>query len=480
IAARHAKFAIAFLESNGLDLFELQAYHAMPGSVREYLGNVRSALEWSFAPNRSGRPAIRLAAAASQLFLAMSLLLECRGWMERAINLMTPDCDPRHQAEVYASLALSLMFTGGNNDKVREAFNSALSLAEQNDDSYQQLRLLSGLSMYFHRTLDVTGTHEAARRGEAVAKKTGRADDKAIADSMLGMAHYLLGEHSKAQKHIERALLDSPPLRRFNASQYLFDSRTLSLLVLAHALWFTGNLDRAVHYAGKAIEEADRSGHPIALCRALMQAAPIYFWIEDLGQVEKTLSRLEITAYKHSLEPFLAIAVGLKGRYFIHLSRVSEGMQLLRESLEKLRALRYEMLVTDFVAELAVSLAKHNARAEALALVNESIAVQVTTNRPLYLPALFLAKGQVFASGGAAEIDSAEACFDRAMTRAGQQSGLSFQLRAALELAHIWIGRGEIQRAHDLIRPIYGRFSEGFATPDLKSAKELLERTSAG
>ncbi|MDB5609908.1 MAG: Transcriptional regulator [Bradyrhizobium sp.] len=54
--------------------------------------------------------AIRTAAAAAQLFLAISLFVECRGWMERAIDRMAADCDPRDQMEIYASLALSMMF----------------------------------------------------------------------------------------------------------------------------------------------------------------------------------------------------------------------------------------------------------------------------------------------------------------------------------------------------------------------------------
>jgi predicted ATPase/DNA-binding winged helix-turn-helix (wHTH) protein len=478
IAERHANYSIRLLEANSVHLFDLSPSEASAEAMRNYLGNVRAALEWSFGPNGDDRTAIRLTAAASQLFLAMSLLLECRSWMERVIDRMTQDCDPQHQMEVYASLASSRMFTEGNSDKVRDTFDTALSLAVQHEDAYQQLRLLSGLSMYFHRIVDVAGTLEVARRGEAVAKKTGRTDDRAIADSMLGMACYLLGEHSQAQKHIDRALLGSPRLRRFDASQYLFDSRSLSLLVLAHSHWFTGNLDRAVRYAGMAIEEVDRSDHPIALCRALMQTAPIHFWTGNLGQAEKALSRLETIADKHSLEPFRAVALGLKGRYFIRLSRVPEGMQLLRESLEKLRALRYEMLVADFVAELAVSLAKQNARAEALALVDDSIAAQIKANRPLHLPALFLAKGLVFASGDLPDTRSAESCFERAMTVARQQAALSFELRAGLELACAWIDRGEFTRAHDLIRPVYSRFSEGFATPDLKLAKGVLERTA--
>src|SRR6266404_6539122 len=111
IAERHASFAIQMLESNPVNLFDLESTEAAANAVRDYLGNINAALEWSFGPNGNDRTAIRFAAAASQLFLAMSLLLECRKWMERAIDRIAADCDPRDQMEIHASLALSLMFT---------------------------------------------------------------------------------------------------------------------------------------------------------------------------------------------------------------------------------------------------------------------------------------------------------------------------------------------------------------------------------
>lgn len=72
----------------------------------------------------------------------------------------------------------------------------------------------------------------------------------------------------------------------------------------------------------------------------------------------------------------------------------------------------------------------------------------------------------------------AEEFFAKAMMQARQELALPFELRAGLELAHIWIGRGEVQRAHDLINPVYNRFSEGLTTPDLILAKRILEQTS--
>ncbi|WP_164988429.1 ATP-binding protein [Bradyrhizobium betae] len=478
MAAHHAGYLSRSLEDNRGNVFDLEPGQSLAGAMQHYLGDVRAALEWSFGPDGSDGAAIRMAAAAAQSFLARSLFVECRDWMEKAIGRIAADCDPQDQMEIHASLALSLMFTTGNSERVRDAFNTALAFAKRREDAYQQLRLLSGLSMYLHRTMDVAGSLEVALRAESVANKTGNPEDAALADSMLGAAYYMRADHVRAPKYLERALRGSSASRRFNATQYLFDLRTTSLFNLTRSHWFAGNLDRAAGYAERTIEEAERADHPIALCRALILTMPLHFWIDELEQVERRLSALEVTAEKYSLEPFRAVAAGLRGRYLIRIGRSADGIWHLRNGLEKLRTQRYEMLVTDFVSELAVCLAKQNERPEALALIDGSIATQLRLKRPLHLPALFLAKGVALMCGESEQSDRALECFEEAMTLARQQSALSFELRAGLELARLWIDRGQTGRAHDLIGLIYGRFAEGFGTPDLVLARRMLEQAS--
>jgi predicted ATPase/DNA-binding winged helix-turn-helix (wHTH) protein len=476
IAGRHASFSIQMLESNPVNFFDLEVADAAADAVRDHLGNIRAALEWSFGPNGDDFKAIRLAAAASQLFLAISLLLECRTWMEMAIDRMTPDCDPRHQMKIHAALAFSLMYTEGNSERVRDAFHTALRVAQRHEDTHLHLCLLSGMSMYLHGIDDNAGVYELALRSLAAARKTGSLDDAAIADSMMGAACHLRCEHPRAQEYLKRSLHGSPRLLRFSASQYLFGLRSSSLIVLTQSLFFSGNLDQAAHYAKENIEVAVRSGHPLGLCRALTHPMRLYFWIDDLEQVERGLAILEHTAESHSLAPLRALALGLRGRYLIRVGRTTDGVQHLKESLTKLAIHRYEILKGDLVSELAVALAKQNARAEALELVDQWIVADGNANKPLHLS--FLAKGSALASGDLPENLSAEEYFAKAMLRARQEAALPFELRAGLELARVWIGRGELQRAHDLISPVYSRFSEGHTTPDLVLARQILEQTS--
>jgi len=475
IADRHANFVTAHLEANSVRLFEPGASRAAADSLRDFLGSVRSALDWSFRDRGNDRNAIRLAAAAAPLLLGLSLLLECRNWTMRAIQQMPEVCDPQHQFEIHASLALSRMLTEGYSEGIRDAFNSALTLAELQPDKRPRLLLLGGLFSYFLHIGDAKETLALALRAEAVAK-TGKPDDTAIADTMLGAAYWLFGEHRRAQKHLELALLRSPPLQRFNAIQYLFDPRRISLLVLGLSNWFSGNLDQAVRHAAMAVEEADRSDHPSALCRGLILTILVHFWLrDDLQQTERALGRLETIAAKHSLEPFRAAALGFRGWHLIRLAREQEGVLLLRDSLDRFKDLRFAIFATHSVSELAICLARQNARTEALALIDESVAAEVASDRALHLPGLFLAKGQVF-THGAPDFPVAEQFLERSMQLARQQSALAFELRAALELARIWMARNEVQRVHDLIAPIYDRFTEGFETHDLVLARTLIKQ----
>ncbi len=103
------------------------------------------------------------------------------------------------------------------------------------------------------------------------------------------------------------------------------------------------------------------------------------------------------------------------------------------------------------------------------------IAGQREAKIAIHLPALFLAKALVFNCGDVPDRQSAEEYFKRSMALAREQSALSYELRAGLELAQIWIRDGKVQRARDLIRPIYSRFSEGFGTPDLVLARQMLD-----
>jgi predicted ATPase len=87
---------------------------------------------------------------------------------------------------------------------------------------------------------------------------------------------------------------------------------------------------------------------------------------------------------------------------------------------------------------------------------------------------LYRLKGLALAATG--EEGEAAAWFQRAIDTARSQQAKSLELRAATSLARLWVDQGERQKARDLLAPIYGWFTEGFDTADLKDAKALLDQ----
>ena len=77
------------------------------------------------------------------------------------------------------------------------------------------------------------------------------------------------------------------------------------------------------------------------------------------------------------------------------------------------------------------------------------------------------------------DLAKAEAYFERALTIARTQQAKSWELRAAMSMARLWRDQGKPQQARDLLAPVYGWFTEGFDTLDLRQAKVLLEELAS-
>jgi predicted ATPase len=83
--------------------------------------------------------------------------------------------------------------------------------------------------------------------------------------------------------------------------------------------------------------------------------------------------------------------------------------------------------------------------------------------------------GEIVLKSLAPDTEKAEKHFDRALAVARQQRAKSWELRAAMSMARLWRDRGKLQQARELLAPVYGWFTEGFDTLDLRNARSLLD-----
>jgi predicted ATPase len=97
------------------------------------------------------------------------------------------------------------------------------------------------------------------------------------------------------------------------------------------------------------------------------------------------------------------------------------------------------------------------------------------TKEILWEPEVHRIAGEIALKSPEPDAAKAEAYFERALSVARAQEAKSWELRAATSLARLWRDQGKRDEAHDLLAPIYGWFTEGFDTLDLKEAKALLD-----
>src|SRR3984893_17513482 len=454
---------------------------AIASTHSSQLGNIRAALEWSFGSHGDDEIATRLAAASTQLFLELSLLIECRIWAERAIvRLGDQHKNSRREMEIYASLSLALMHTEGSSQRVGEAFSRALDVAVIQRDFAYELRLLSGLFMYYRWNIDVHRALDIASRSKEVALKTLDPDDMALAETMLGAANHLAGNHPAALRNFESGLSHSASSSRLLAGHYLFHHRSLLLVGMAHCLMFRGLLDQSLDYARLAIEEGEKSDHPATLCRSLRLVLPVYLAVADLRRSEQYIAQLTELSAAYSLKPYRAVATGLRGRWLLLQNDLRGGIPLLKRSLEELHAQRLEMLGTDFVCDLGAGLIAMGKYQEALTLTVNAIDVQHRGGKLLYMPALFRVKGLILASRSTEDYFEAEGSLLSAIDWAKRQSAALFELKAATELAELLLKRGRVPEAYKHLDVALDRTPGGILSPDHKRALQILSWLPAG
>lgn len=229
VARRYAAYFAAFLPSvneRSPGLSKAQNF----GLYADHLGNVRSALGFSFGPDGDRTVAAGLAAAATRMFLQLSLLTECHHWAERGIAALDRETlATRRELELQASLGQP-MFSKGNREHVRAAFLRGLGLAERLGDLRCQLQLLGGLHIFHERIGDFATAMAFARQSLAMAETLEDPGGIAAAHSFLGISLHLEGHHAEAQRHIEAALSCGQPAQGIH---FGFDHRNRARITLA-------------------------------------------------------------------------------------------------------------------------------------------------------------------------------------------------------------------------------------------------------
>jgi predicted ATPase len=164
----------------------------------------------------------------------------------------------------------------------------------------------------------------------------------------------------------------------------------------------------------------------------------------------------------------------LKGTLLLARGDIA-GLELLRTALHWLREHRLSFRYSAFLGTLAQGMGAAGQTADARMAIDEALERCERSEERWCLPELLRIKGELLRRQGTADaIEAAEDHFKQALERARWQEALSWELRAATSLAELWHRRGKTAEADQLLSSVYGRFTEGFETADLKTARALI------
>jgi class 3 adenylate cyclase/predicted ATPase len=421
--------------------------------------------------------------AAGQRALSGSANVEAIKHLSQGLQslLSLPDTRERQQAQLRFQITLgpAYMATRGRGaPEAARAYERADELSRALCDGSERFKIAWGLG------------HQWMGRGE-----TRRA--RALSDELLGLAEqehdddlrlqahhaawlrFWLGEFAAAREHIERGLaLYNPAKHAAHALSYAGHDPGVCARVLGGLnLWFLGYPEQAVESVRRAVVLAEQIAHAPSLAHALNHGIVCHRLRRDRATVHAWGDRMATLAAEHRLTLYRAIGTVARGWALATEGQAKSGLSELRRGLADCVDLGVRMYEPYHKALLAEAHLEVDEAPAGLEMLEDAMCLAENSGLHYWDAELLRLKGKLLArlsSNGSHE--EQEGCYRQALVVARRQQARSLELRAATSLACMWRDEGRRDEARHLLAPIYGWFTEGFDTPDLKEAKALLEQ----
>jgi predicted ATPase len=282
------------------------------------------------------------------------------------------------------------------------------------------------------------------------------------------------GSFVSSQSQLEAALaLCDTNLDDMLVRQTGIRPQAVSQAILGTVLFCLGFQDQALVLTNAAIAEAARLAHPPTLALNLSMDARLLALVGNYVALDSRANQLVTLATEQGFPYWRAMGTIYRGWVKVKNGDLAEGMCLLRSGLTAYCATEAELLVPYYNALLARACESAGQLEESLALLDEVFQIVERTGERWFAAELNRHKGQQLLQQG--YVEAAEELYLKALRIAQGQEAKLWELRAAVSLGRLRRDQGRHPEARDLLASIYGWFTEGFDTPDLREAKALLD-----
>ena len=434
--------------------------------------------------------AVYLWGKAGQRSLERSSLVEAIEQLTRALAQIEtlPSSPALRQEEIKLQVALVPPFlnvkgfaaaeTKAATERARLLIEHAEALGEPLKDPLLLFSVLFGAWVANFVTFNGAVLRELAAQFLALAESQVTTAPLMVGHSIMGVACASAGNFLRARAHHDQALVLYDPtvhralLTRFAAQ----DQLVVDLSFRSLTVWMLGYPDAALADAERALQEARQIDHASTLMFAL--------WWTGLTKascgcctVANALGKELVALADQNRSPTYRVAgTLLQGSVLALTGKSAHAIEMITGGLSANRSMGMTLLEPFLLSLMAVAHTALGQSSEASRCIDEAMTIIKKSEERWYEAEVNRIAGEIALMAPEPDAAKAQECFEQALAVASAQQAKSWQLRTAtFSLARLWRDQGKRDEAHDLLAPIYGWFTEGFDTRDLKEAKALLD-----
>jgi predicted ATPase len=409
---------------------------------------------------------------------------EAAGLAQRGLALLPRLADPptRHARELALRLALgvSLVATlGFASPEVENTYLRARELCRRAEDTPTLCPVLYGLWNVYLVRGELARCLELARQMLALAESQPDPVYLLVAHNVLQQPLFHMGDLAAARRHQEQGLaLYDVGRHRGLTAVYGEDPGVGCRVYGAATLWHLGFPEQAVQAARAGRRLAEDLGSPFNVAQALYYQAFTHLCRREPERVQELAAALMELCGEEDFALLLAGGLVFHGWSLAMQGPVAEGIGQVGEGLARWHATGALSHRPQHLALLAEILSLVGRVAEGLQALEEARVLTEATGERFAEAEICRLRGEFLRQEGPAGAADAETCFREALAVARQQQAKSLELRAATSWAHLLHDQGRAEEGRGVLAEVYGWFTEGWDTPDLRRARDWLGRPS--
>jgi class 3 adenylate cyclase/predicted ATPase len=360
-------------------------------------------------------------------------------------------------------------------EKAHCLIQQAEALGESLEDPLLMFSVLYGFWIANVVAFNGDMIRELAAQFLALAEKQGATVPVMVGNRVMAFSLLVTGDIARSRAHFSRAIAVYDPIEhRPFAMRFGQDTRVSALFYRSLVQWYLGYPDAALVDAGHALDDAREIGQAATLMFLLAMAPLPYIHCGKYATANALLDETLALADEKGSLLWNAVAMLARGCILSLTGKASDAVQIMTTGLSTYRSTGATYLTPLHLSHLAKAYADHGQFGEAWRCIGEAITAVENTKERWHETEVNRIAGELALMAPAPDPAKAEAYFERALDVARAQQAKSWELRTAMSMARLRRDQGKQREAHDLLASIYGWFTEGFDTLELKQAKALL------